>query len=639
MTRIKFFFGVILLEVYIVYATHFRGGTITWRPVNATPNGLSADFLIRERYSWRRGFPDCGCTDATIASKGLIGPTHYVKCTAPTPAGSYYSVNLDVSSGERTRIDNYPLNIAFTIYYTEAAWLSFLVKGKDTDWYVANRVNTNLRPDGYINTSPVAVTLPIIYKQVGIQHVHVVQMSDFDGSDTLKCRWANASSTVTQYDECGGICEGVPGAKLIPENCTIVFTLTTPGWYAGVALQIEDYFTSTSPTPMSSVPLQFLFYGYPAPTGCSTPPEIIGNRPDRACIGTPIGSNVTEYIIVQTFCPGQTIDDFITSSPIGMTKSDIFNPSPGIYHLILSWIPQSDQYGPEPFCAGAIDNGNLQSNQWCFTFLVGFESPDIIRPTIVQGSVSPIGTVFQNQTVFSFQTTKAVDRPKRNGTTIYFRDAANDTAVAQFDCGWAPEVTFTGFTTVIRFVTVNWEPGHFYYITMDGGTCVVSGTEFCGPESAPITDKTYWVFNIWNPAASSTTTTTTTPFTTVTVTTKPTSTTSINTLLTTTGIVITSTTPVTTTATTAPATTTALTTTGPTASSATTGSTFSALSPKDFEEGCKQPIALMTSLIFIVMMPIHSAVVYAAFTKMEKMFNPSHIQARTRHKQRMKRIL
>ncbi|CAF1552218.1 unnamed protein product [Adineta ricciae] len=64
---------------------------------------------------------------------------------------------------------------------------------------------------------------------------------------------------------------------------------------------------------------------------------------------------------------------------------------------------------------------------------------------------------------------------------------------------------------------------------MDSG--VASGTEFCGPESAPITDPTFWVFNIWNPALSSTTTTTTTPFTTVTVTTKPTSTTSINTLV------------------------------------------------------------------------------------------------------------
>ncbi|UJR24422.1 hypothetical protein I4U23_005798 [Adineta vaga] len=465
-------------------------------------------------------------------------------------------------------------------------------------------------------------------------------MSDFDGSDTLQCRWATATGNINQYNECGGICNAVPSSVLIGTNCTIVFTLTVAYRYAGVALQIEDYFTSTSPTPMSSVPLEFLFYGYPAPTGCSTPPEIIGNRPNRACIGTPVGSNVTEYVIVQTFCPGQTITNFITSTPIGMKKSAILNPSPGIYHLILSWIPTSNQYGPEPFCAGAIDNGNLQSNQWCVTFLVGFESPDIIRPTIVQGSVSPIGTVFQNQTVFSFQTTKSVNRPTRNGTTIYFRDAANDTAVAQFDCGWAPEVTFTGFTTVIRFVTVNWEPGHFYYITMDGG--VVSGTEFCGPESAPITDKTYWVYNIWNPAVSSTTTTTTTPFTTVTVTTKPTSTTSINTLLTTTGIVITTTAPITTTATTSsssPPTTAAPTTAGPTASSATTESTVAVMYPKDFEEACMQPVAIMTSLIFIVLMPGQALAMYAIFTKLENIFNPSRIQTKTRHRQRMKRIL
>ena len=71
--------------------------------------------------------------------------------------------------------------------------------------------------------------------------------------------------------------------------------------------------------------------------------------------------------------------------------------------MILSWIPASTQYGPEPLCAGAIDNNNLQSNQWCVTFLVGFDSPDVIRPKVVQGSVSPVGTIFQNHTFFSFQ--------------------------------------------------------------------------------------------------------------------------------------------------------------------------------------------------------------------------------------------
>ncbi|CAF0876932.1 unnamed protein product [Adineta ricciae] len=64
-------------------------------------------------------------------------------------------------------------------------------------------------------------------------------------------------------------------------------------------------------------------------------------------------------------------------------------------------IPIGDQYRSQSFCARAIDNANLQSNQWCFTFLVGFESPDIIRPTLAQGSASPVGTIFQNHTLFS----------------------------------------------------------------------------------------------------------------------------------------------------------------------------------------------------------------------------------------------
>ena len=58
---------------------------------------------------------------------------------------------------------------------------------------------------------------------------------------------------------------------------------------------------------------------------------------------------------------------------------------------------------------------------------------------------------------------------------------------------------------------------------------MASGTEFCGPESAPITDPSFWFFNIWNPVLSSPGTTTTTPPTTGTVTTRPPSTTTPNT--------------------------------------------------------------------------------------------------------------
>ncbi|CAF1445970.1 unnamed protein product [Adineta steineri] len=642
---------IILLTGFstIVYGTHFRGGTITWRPLNNTPSGTTVAVQVRERWSWNR--ITYYCDDSTIAAHTSIAPGGYVYGVS----GSYapwaamntlinctdYSAALTVTSGEHFETQTFPLNIAFSIGFVSGNWFGTLAVGSNGGWSVVCQINTALRPDGYINSSPIAVTLPIIYKQVNIQQVHVVQMSDFDGTDILRCRWSTSSSNTNGYDECSGVCSGIPGASLIYDNCTLVFTLYHADQYAAAALQIEDYYSSSSSTPMSSVPLQFLFYGYnlSSTLNCTTPPAIIGNRPNRACIGTPIGSNVTEYIIVQVYCPGHAITDLVSSAPTGMKKSAIINSSPNVYEIILSWIPIQAQYGPQSFCAGAIDSISLQSNQWCITFLVGFDSPDIIRPTMVQGSASPIGTVFQNQTLFSIQTTKAVNRPTLNNTFIYFTDAtANNTLVQKFDCGWAPEVTYTGYTTVIRFPVAPWIPGHFYYVTFDSG--VASGTEFCGPESAPMYDPTYWVFNIWNPALSSTTTTTTTPPTTHTVTSLHTTTTSINTACTTSGIVVTTTTAVTTTTTvtTTIATTAAPTTAAATTAGASTATTVPVMYPQDFINACKQPVAIMSAVTMAAMVPIQALVMYAAFTKFSNIFNPLKKKAQLRHAQRMRKI-
>ena len=300
--------------------------------------------LIRQRYSWNRAA--VACTDATISSLGLIGDNTNVNCvsgTCPswTPLNSRtyctdYSVGVSYSSGEKydNRVLN--LNTQFSFGFVSFAWFGALVVGANGAWNVVNRINTFVRPDGYINSSPVVTTLPVIYKAINVQHVHIVQMADFDSNDVLKCRWSlTGTSNYNGYNECASVCSGVPGAVLFQNNCTLVFTLTQNAMYAAVALQIEDYYSSSSSTPMSSVPLQFLFYGYTAPTGCSTPPVITGVRPNRgrslsrcsspvdserdlrvflACIGTPIGSNVTEYVIAEVGCSGKTIIDFVSNS-------------------------------------------------------------------------------------------------------------------------------------------------------------------------------------------------------------------------------------------------------------------------------------------------------------------------------------
>ncbi|CAF4660911.1 unnamed protein product, partial [Rotaria sp. Silwood2] len=380
------------------------------RAWNTNPSGATASILIHQRFSWRRDYwgTSSVCTNQTIAQQGLVGSgTGSLTCVAGGNCASLSSINADVkctdysalancASGERYDNRTLAINRTYIVTFTSSAWM-LLAIGGNSYWYVSGKIDLTVRSDGILNTSPVTTTLPIIYRQINVQHVHIIPMSDADSTDTLRCRWST-SNTVgytnpNGYNECGSVCSpSLPnGFQLFSDNCTLVFKLNETDYYA-VALQIEDYYTSTSPTPMSSVPIQFLFYGTTAPAGCSTPPSIIGVRPNLACIGTPISALTNETVIAQVNCANKTIIDFTTSSPIGMKKTAItkigtsktdfaasfmFSTFSDLYSINLIWTPTSDQYGPQGFCAGAVDSTDVQSDPWCITFLVGFTAPNL----------------------------------------------------------------------------------------------------------------------------------------------------------------------------------------------------------------------------------------------------------------------
>jgi len=59
---------------------------------------------------------------------------------------------------------------------------------------------------------------------------------------------------------------------------------------------------------------------------------------------------------------------------------------------------------------------------------------------------------------------------------------------------------------------------------------------------------------------------------------------------------------------------------------------------KDFEEQCKQPIAITTAVTMMFMGVVHAISMYAFFLKLEKMHNPSRIAADLRRKPLKNRI-
>ena len=56
----------------------------------------------------------------------------------------------------------------------------------------------------------------------------------------------------------------------------------------------------------------------------------------------------------------------------------------------------------------------------------------------------------------------------------------------------------------------------------------------------------------------------------------------------------------------------------------------SVMTAKAFEEACKQPIIIVTTVSMVAMLPINAIGMFAIFTKLNKMFNPQHVRMNQR---------
>jgi hypothetical protein len=62
------------------------------------------------------------------------------------------------------------------------------------------------------------------------------------------------------------------------------------------------------------------------------------------------------------------------------------------------------------------------------------------------------------------------------------------------------------------------------------------------------------------------------------------------------------------------------------------------ISPKDYEEQCKQPVAITTGATMAVTGILHLVTMFALFTKLDKMFNPNRLASKIRQEQFLKKV-
>ncbi|XP_052696969.1 uncharacterized protein LOC128175386 isoform X6 [Crassostrea angulata] len=482
------FFGTAL-------GSHFRGGIFTWK--NLSGNQVQ----VTHRMSWRNTYYSPVCDDSykTNRTQRTFGTVScFEGCSLYSwSSPSIKSICTDYSTSEDWATYEGEFNVtlpssstSYFIGYSSCCWISTLLLNSDSSWTIGTRIDLAYRQDiGRVNTSPVTAMQPIVRLQRGCSHSIKIPVADDDGDD-IRCRWAVSSPT----DECDGICGSLFGAVLHQSTCTLNYSASTStsGYYA-VAIQIEDFASSSSSTPLSSIPLQFLVEIFDSNSGCASAPTFISpTPPNGGCYEAVQGVALTIEIRIRTGTTSQRIEEVTTQTPVGVTKSSIQSISSTDYYVILSWTPASTQQGSYIICFTAEDNLGLTTESRCITWNAVRSST---LPTIVSGTQHPTGLVYGDNRNWSVQYSNYFVRPS---TSTYIRVYQSNGVLMESIDAMSSAVVYPQSTSgrQLSFTTsYNYQRGITYNIRFDEG---IANKELgCSVKSPAITSTTFWTFSIY----------------------------------------------------------------------------------------------------------------------------------------------
>ena len=244
---------------------------------------------ITYQLAWKRNHRvHGGYCDANKIRDGVLVGDNQLKCQygrSGTISSLQYictefSIDDNWSFGSRVISHDFSSSGSFvTIGFAGAAWLGF------GSWNVSTTFNLTPRSDnGQINSSPRAITIPILRLQSGCHHTIPITVSDPDG-DAVRCRWAVGN-------ECKSVCNAIPGAVLNSATCTITYYANNGTGYKAVAVMVEDFIPGSS-HPLSSVAVQFLVLVVSSSQLCSQKPKFISPAPSSgSCVSIPPRRNI-----------------------------------------------------------------------------------------------------------------------------------------------------------------------------------------------------------------------------------------------------------------------------------------------------------------------------------------------------------
>ena len=364
---------VLFLSIFHAFGSHYRGSMITWRVVNTTSNPLIVEILQRHawNYTW---YP---CTDALITAGNYTIGAGNVVCAGSCPPNVSVIGSVVVPCTGYNQIEKYtsgegrftfavPPNSRFRAVFNASAWFSLVTGGGA--WSVATEINTYLRSNGRYNQAPIVTMLPIIRLRRLLTYNIKINVADND-FDRYICIWSNSTQ------ECGGVCRSalaVPASTFLNQtSCVLRFTPATVGFYA-MAFMVLDFEDDTSTTPLSRVPIQFLFNVWDSPVNCSLSPVYLGDAPADQCIFIEPGQTITVLIRIKIRCPNATLSNVIGVYPKGFTQSPTYTDpyDPTINNFQVTYLASASQIGQNLFCFAGVDSIGNQGDATCLRFTV-----------------------------------------------------------------------------------------------------------------------------------------------------------------------------------------------------------------------------------------------------------------------------
>ena len=440
--------------------------------------------------SWRRNSNAGGtCDSNAIANGNLIGEgslTCQFGCSGTISPMLYmctdFSVTENWSFGENRLTNTFQALPTITIGFTGNAWIAPF-SGR---WNISTTFTTLIRNDtGRINSSPRAITAPVLRIQHGCNSTIRVPVNDPDG-DIIRCRLAAGR-------ECESICNRFPGAVLNPESCSLYYDATQPNLptgFQGVAIMIEDFLFGSF-TPMSSVALQFLVFVVSSNEPCSAAPEFVPPTPTQGtCSAIPPGEMFNINILATSGGMDTFITEIQTVSPSGLRRSEVVRiaASETVYGINVTWTPQINQQNETHlFCYTAVNSVGISSPQVCIQL-----HPGIFPPTPIQETAMPREQpVHPSMTTWSIRFDKEIKRPS-SFAFITFHKLDTGLEVYRINSAVSVEVSFELANQISFTPNFTFDEEQGFYINFDGG--IVLGLEGCMPENDPIDSRTFWTF-------------------------------------------------------------------------------------------------------------------------------------------------